>query len=178
MSGENGETIKRGAEAWNRDDFDAWIGGYDPGVEWSALMEVYRGHAGARHAWESFKGDMQLTVRFDDVRDLGESVLALGEIESTGQTTGLSFTNEIAQPLTFRDGCWNRPVGAEMPGERLHGRGGHQVATGRPRGEAVRPKVRPALAAYQLPDGPPSRAALRPVDAHRAMARYDSGARF
>jgi ketosteroid isomerase-like protein len=104
MSGENVETIKRGAEAWNRDDFDAWIGTYDPGVEWSALMEVYRGHAGARHAWESFKGDMQLTVRFDDVRDLGESVLALGEIESTGQTTGLSFTNEIAQLFTFRDG--------------------------------------------------------------------------
>ena len=49
--------FKRGVEAWNRDDFDAWIDLFDPEVEWFALMEVYRGHAGVRQAWESFKGD-------------------------------------------------------------------------------------------------------------------------
>jgi ketosteroid isomerase-like protein len=104
MSEQNVEVVKRGLEAWNRDDFDIWIGAYDPEVEWTALMEVYRGHAGVRQAWESFKADMQVTVRFDDVRDLGESVLALGEIEGTGRTTGLNVTNEIAQLFTFRDG--------------------------------------------------------------------------
>jgi ketosteroid isomerase-like protein len=67
-------------------------------------MEVYRGRAGVRRAWESFKGDMQITVRFGDVRDLGESVLALGEMESTGHTTGLNFTDEVAQLVTYRDG--------------------------------------------------------------------------
>ena len=35
---------------------------------------------------------MQITVRFGDIRDLGESVLALGEIKGTGHTTGLNFT--------------------------------------------------------------------------------------
>jgi ketosteroid isomerase-like protein len=104
MSEENVEIFKRAAEAWNRDDFDTWIEQHDPEVEWFALMEVYRGRAGVRRVWESFKGDMQITVRFDDIRDLGDTVLALGEMKSTGRTTGLNFTDEVAQLVTYRDG--------------------------------------------------------------------------
>ncbi len=104
MSQENVESFKRGVEAWNRDDYDAWIDEFDPELEWFALMEVFRGHAGARQAWESFKGDMQLTARFDDVRDLGESVLALGEMRLTGHATRLNFAGEIAQLVTYRGG--------------------------------------------------------------------------
>ena len=107
MSQENVEIFKRGVETWNSDDFDAWIEHYDPEVEWFALIEVYRGRAGVRRAWESFKADMQITVRFDDIRDLGESVLALEEMKSTGHTTGLNFTDEVAQLVTYRDG---RPI--------------------------------------------------------------------
>ena len=66
MSQENVESFKRGVEAWNGDDFDAWIEQFDPEVEWFALMEVFRGHAGAQHAWEGFKADVQLSVRFDE----------------------------------------------------------------------------------------------------------------
>ncbi len=104
MSQENVEVFKRNVEAWNADDFDAWIDLRDPACEWFALMEVYRGPAGARQGWESLKTDMQITGRFDDIRDLGESVLALGEMESTGHTTGLNFTTEIAELVTYRDG--------------------------------------------------------------------------
>jgi ketosteroid isomerase-like protein len=91
-------------EAWNGDDFDAWIEQFDPEVEWFALMEVFRGHAGARQAWEGFKADVQLAVRFDDIRDLGESVLALGDVTGTGRTTGLNVGGELAQLATFRGG--------------------------------------------------------------------------
>ena len=104
MSQENVEIFKRGVEAWNGDDFDAWIALIDPEIEWFALMEVYRGHAGARQAWESFKSYAQITGRFDDIRDLGESVLALGEVETTGPTTHLDFTGELAQLFTYRGG--------------------------------------------------------------------------
>jgi ketosteroid isomerase-like protein len=104
MSEENVEVVKRSVEAWNRDDFDAWIDHFDPELEWFALMETFRGHAGARQAWESFKGDMQLRSRYDDIRDLGESVLAIGEITTVGQTTGLNFTAEISQIVKFRRG--------------------------------------------------------------------------
>jgi ketosteroid isomerase-like protein len=104
MSQENIEAFKRGVEAWNRDDFDTWIDQFDPELEWFALMEVFRGHAGARQAWESFKRDVELRVRFDDLRDLGESVLALGRMEAKGQTTRLDLTSELAQLATFRGG--------------------------------------------------------------------------
>lgn len=104
MSRENVESFRRGAEAWNSGDFDTWIENFDPEVEWVALMEVYRGHAGAREAWESFKADMQVTVRFDEIRDLGDSVLALGEFSGVGRKTELSFATELAQLVTYRDG--------------------------------------------------------------------------
>ena len=104
MSEENVESFRRSIEAWNRNDFDAWIDDFDPEVEWFTLLEVYRGHAGARKAWESLKGTMQIRSRYDDIRDLGESVLALGEMEGTGQATRLNFTGELAQLVTYRGG--------------------------------------------------------------------------
>jgi ketosteroid isomerase-like protein len=104
MSQENVEVFKRSVEAWNGDDFDAWIALIDPEIEWFALMEVFRGHAGVRQLWESFKADAQLRVRFDDIRDLGESALGLGGMETTGHTTRLNFTGELAQLATYRDG--------------------------------------------------------------------------
>ena len=104
MTQENVDRFKRCVEAWNRDDFDAWIDDFDPDVEWFTLLEEYRGHAGARKAWESLKGTMQIRARFDDIRDLGESVLALGEMEGTGQATRLNFTDENAQLVTYRGG--------------------------------------------------------------------------
>ena len=61
------------------------------------------GHAGIRQAWQSFKVDLQLKARYDDIRDLGDSVLALGELTGTGRITGLNVSNEIAQLATFRD---------------------------------------------------------------------------
>ena len=103
MSQENVETVQRAFEAWNRDDFDAWIQYFDPEVQWSALLEDFRGHAGLRQAWQSFKG-FQLKSRYEDIRDLGDSVLALGELTATGQITELDLNNEIAQLATFRDG--------------------------------------------------------------------------
>ena len=104
MSRKNVKAFMRGNDAWNRDDYDGWIEHLDPDLEWFALTEVFRGHAGARQAWESFKGDAQVTVSFNDLRDLGESVLALGEVEIEGPTTRLSFASEIAQLVTFRGG--------------------------------------------------------------------------
>ena len=103
MSQQNVEVVRAAFEGWNRDDFDAHIQYFDPEVHWSALLEAFRGHAGIRQAWQSFKA-FQLKSRYDDIRDLGDSVLALGELTGTGGITGLNLSNEIAQLATFRDG--------------------------------------------------------------------------
>jgi ketosteroid isomerase-like protein len=112
MSQENVEIFKRAVETWNRDDFEAWIDLFDP--EWHTATErafegtdsVFRGYAGARKVWESYKGEafQQLEARYDEFRDLGESVLALGEIKVIGQASQVEVASELAQLLTFRGG--------------------------------------------------------------------------
>ena len=104
MSQENVESYKRTIDAWNRDDYETWIDHFDSEFEWVALLEVFHGHEGARQAWEDFKADLQLKVRLDDVRDLGDSVLALGELDATGGTTQLSVDRKWAQVVTYRRG--------------------------------------------------------------------------
>ena len=104
MSQENVGVVRATYDAWNRGDIDAWIENFDPEVQWSAPLEEFRGHAGIRHAWRTWKLDLQLKVRIDDIRDLGDSVLALGELTGTGRITGLNLRAEIAQLATFRDG--------------------------------------------------------------------------
>ena len=128
MSQENIEVVKRVAEAWNRDDLDAFIDLLDPDIEWYPAIErsfegresafsrmvalwiggteVRRGHAGVRKGWESYSGEEveSLEVRLDEIRDLGESVLALGEMKITGRTSQLELTSEIALLSTFRGG--------------------------------------------------------------------------
>src|SRR5262245_38941011 len=104
MSQENVEVVRAASEAWNRTDFDAWIRCFDPEIRWFAIREEFRGHAGIRRAWHSFRLDLQLMARFDDIRDLGASVLTLGELTGTGRITGLHIRAEIAQLATFRDG--------------------------------------------------------------------------
>ena len=114
MSEENVEVFKRAVELWNRDDLDAWIDLFDPEFEWHTAIEravegtdsVFRGLPGARKVWDSYKGEAfeRLDIRYDDFRDLGESMLALGEIKILGRTSQLELTSEIAQLVTFRGG--------------------------------------------------------------------------
>jgi ketosteroid isomerase-like protein len=103
MSQENVDVVRAAFEAWNRNDFDAWMQYFDPEFHWSALLEEFQGHDGIRRAWQSFKA-FELKARYDDIRDLGDSVLALGELTGTGRSTGLNLSNEIAQLATLRNG--------------------------------------------------------------------------
>ena len=48
--------------------------------------------------------DRALEAYEKEIRDLGESVLVLGHIDLTAQTTGIRFHEEVGQLGTFRDG--------------------------------------------------------------------------
>jgi ketosteroid isomerase-like protein len=43
-------------------------------------------------------------MRIQEIRDLGESVLVLGQADLTARTTGLEFTEEVGSLMTFRGG--------------------------------------------------------------------------
>ena len=114
MSQENVETVRRAIEAWNADDLDACLAVLDADVEWHPSIEpglegeatVYRGHDGARRAWREYRGEAweRLTSRPQEIRDLGDSVLLLGQMDITARTTGIEFSREIGELFEFRGG--------------------------------------------------------------------------
>ena len=114
MSQENVETVRRAIEAWNADDLDACLAVLDGDVEWHPSIEpglegkatVYRGHDGARRAWREYRGEAweRLTSRPQEIRDLGDSVLLLGQMDITARTTGIEFSQEIGELFEFRGG--------------------------------------------------------------------------
>ena len=114
MSQDNVEAVRRTARAWNTDDLDGFLAELDPEVEWHPSIEpaleggltIYRGHDGARRAWDDYRGGAweRLRIEIQETRDLGESVLTLAHMELTARTTGIEFRQEVGQLATFRDG--------------------------------------------------------------------------
>jgi hypothetical protein len=60
MSQENVEVLRRGIEAWNRQDLTAWLDafGSDAELDWSRsrglLKGVFRGHGELKAFWDEF----------------------------------------------------------------------------------------------------------------------------
>jgi hypothetical protein len=69
---------------------------------------TYRGLDGVRRAraWDDYRGGVweRLTIHAHEIRDLGESVLVLSHIDLIGRMTGIEFSQEIGQLVTFRGG--------------------------------------------------------------------------
>jgi ketosteroid isomerase-like protein len=114
MSQENVETVRRAIDAWNADDLDGFLAELDSDVEWQPAIEpglegkatVYRGREGARQIWTQDRGEAweRLVNRPDELRDLGESVLALGHLDLTARTTGIEFSQEVGEVFDLRAG--------------------------------------------------------------------------
>ena len=114
MSQENVDTVQRAVDAWNADDLDAFLAELDPDVEWHPAIEpglegratIYRGHDDAQRIWRENRGGAweRLTNRPRELRDLGESVLALGHLELTARATGIEFSQEVGEVFDFRAG--------------------------------------------------------------------------
>src|SRR6266702_4722953 len=112
MSQENVEIVRALYEAWNRDDFEAWLSLIDPDVEWLQGIErpfgsnVLHGHEGACELWNLWRTEFDgLRIEVDEIRDLGgERVLLLGRGRAHGRASGLMIESELAQLMTLRDG--------------------------------------------------------------------------
>jgi SnoaL-like protein len=94
MSRENVDLFRRTVEAYNARDIEAFIGYFDPDVEFhssfAGVGAVYRGHAGLRR-WhrdleEAWGGEIctEPAAYFD----LGEYTLTLSVLRSRGRTAG------------------------------------------------------------------------------------------
>jgi ketosteroid isomerase-like protein len=109
MSQKNVDAVRSSLEGWNRGDIDAWLGSAAPDIEFrtSGLYPgtdpIYRGHAELRRFWTSFREPWEsLQIRIDQVRGVGDDVLALGTFEGHARD-GMSVQREVAWIYRFVD---------------------------------------------------------------------------
>ncbi len=111
MSQKNVDLVRAALDAFQRHDVEGMLAYMDPEIEFrSAIVggaegNVYRGHDGWRRWYadssESFEG---LNNQWDDFRDLGDRVVALGFVRARGRESGVQLDSEIGFVFTLRDG--------------------------------------------------------------------------
>jgi ketosteroid isomerase-like protein len=113
MSQENVEAFKRGTDAANRRDIESFLEMLDSEVEWHpglvALLEgeatVYRGREEVREMLQDmFQAFAELRFEFSEIRDLGDRILALGEMRGRGTESGAEIGSPWAFLIQLRDG--------------------------------------------------------------------------
>jgi ketosteroid isomerase-like protein len=114
VSQANVEVVRRVLEAWQRDDFESWLSGIDPDVEWLTAVErglgragsVYRGHEGMCEFWNLWRTEVDdFWTDAEEIRDLGDDrVLYLGHIRFRGPASGIMVESQLANVQTLHDG--------------------------------------------------------------------------
>lgn len=112
MSERNVEALRRAVDARNRGDTAGLLAEIDPEVEWypglAAQLKgsamVLRGHDGVRE-WVRDLDDVftRVTLELEVVRDLGDRVIAFGEVRGRGATSGAEIEWPIAYVVEFKN---------------------------------------------------------------------------
>ena len=106
---ENVEIARAAIDAWNRGDFDAWIGAWDERAEFhpfahSVEGRAYHGHGGLRRFVAEIAVDWEeVSFELDEIRGAGEQVVAVGRVRARGQTRGLERDAPLALVGLVRD---------------------------------------------------------------------------
>ncbi len=111
MSQHNVELTKRGVDALNRGDIDAFLELCTADVEWFPPMAgaieggAYSGREGMeRYVREYGETWAQFSVDLDEYRPVGDRVVAAGRVEATGSASGIPVTMPIWAVSEFRGG--------------------------------------------------------------------------
>lgn len=67
-------------------------------------MTVYRGLDGMRRDWDEWHALWDLTIDVTEIRDLGDSVLALARVRARGEVSGVDLESPIAYVYDFEEG--------------------------------------------------------------------------
>jgi len=111
MSQENIEIVGKAIEAWNQREADLLLSYAAPEIEWMpagpAAVEraVYRGHDEVANAYAAVWDTWDL-FQFEgsQLRDLGDSVLWLGQVKMRGSASHVELDQEFAAHWVLRDG--------------------------------------------------------------------------
>jgi ketosteroid isomerase-like protein len=107
----NVEIVQRALEAYSRGALEEMLPYLDPEIEWhSAIVggaegNTYYGHEGFR-SWflESFESFDELRTELSEFRDLGDRVLAFGQVHARGRESGVEIDSPTGWVFTVRRG--------------------------------------------------------------------------
>jgi ketosteroid isomerase-like protein len=113
MSQENVEAYKRGVDAFNRRDVEAWLEELDPEVEMHLSLPamfggeetVFRGHVELLE----FLADLdaafaEFQIEISEIRDLGQRLVTIGHLHGRGKTSGADVDSPIGYVVDFKNG--------------------------------------------------------------------------
>jgi ketosteroid isomerase-like protein len=112
VSQENVEVARRSFEAWQNDDYEAWIALQAVDVEYLGAAErrlgqgAYRGHEGASELWRIWRDEVEgFWIESEEIRDLGDGrILHLGQMGFRGSASGAEVESQLALVIALRDG--------------------------------------------------------------------------
>ena len=108
------EVVRRVLEAWQQDDFEAFLSGTDPTIEWHTVLErmveaprasieATREYGGSGTSIETELDDFE--VEAQDLRDVGDDrVVLLGKLRWRGLKSGIESEAPLGAVITLRDG--------------------------------------------------------------------------
>ena len=94
MSEENVDRFRATIEAWNRRDIEAALQGVDPEIQFEHRLAALQGSFVGLDGVRGWLADLlehfgAWRIYCEDIRDLGDRVLALGTIRATGKESGV-----------------------------------------------------------------------------------------
>jgi ketosteroid isomerase-like protein len=113
MSRENVEAFKRGSAAWNCGDLEGLLEVVDPEIVWRDAINVMfggeaatvQGHRAVSEMFHDlFASFAEIETDFRDFWDLGERVVALGQIRMWGKESRVETGSPFAALTEWRDG--------------------------------------------------------------------------
>ena len=113
MSQENVEAVRRVSDAYNRRDVGAMLDELHPEIEWYPWLQVqlgggttvYRGYQGVREGIRDVEEAFsEIEAEQSEVRDLGERVVAIGQLRGRGKESGALTESALAWIVEFKSG--------------------------------------------------------------------------
>jgi ketosteroid isomerase-like protein len=109
MSQENVEATRRGVAAFNRGDVEEAVALIHPDAEFipmrAPVQGAYRGHEGVREFFHDNAENFEVfEVTSEEIRDVGDRVVALGTVRIRGKGSGAEVTVPSAVVITYEEG--------------------------------------------------------------------------
>jgi ketosteroid isomerase-like protein len=109
MSEENVELMREGIEATNRRDLEAVFRGMAPDIHFEHRLAALQGSFVGIEGVRSWFADLvevfdSWRIECEDIRDLGDRVLALGTVRTIGRESGVETELPLAIVAEYSDG--------------------------------------------------------------------------